>query len=89
VKGFVSKSLGECEVSVRIGNREYPSVTMHVVDGLRTDVILGRDFMKQHSSVSLHFGGSQPPLNLGALEALKILSEPRLFDFLTEVVIHL
>jgi len=51
-EGFVSKSLGECEVSVRIGNREYPSVTMHVVDGLHTDVILGRDFMKQYSSVS-------------------------------------
>ena len=56
VKGFVSKSLGECEVSVRIGNREYPNVTMHVMNGLRTDVILGRDFMEQHSSVNFHFG---------------------------------
>ena len=83
VKGFVSKSLDECEVSVQIGNREYPNVTMHAMDGLRTDVILGRDFMEQHSSVNFHFGGSQPPLNMGSLEALKTLSEPRLFD-LTE-----
>jgi len=56
VKGFVSKSLGECEVFVRIGNREYPIVTMHVMDGSRTDVMLGRDFTEQHSSVNFHFG---------------------------------
>jgi len=75
---------GECEVSARIGNREYPNVTMCVMDGLRTDVILRRDFMAQHSSVNFNFGVSQPLLNLGTLEALKTLSEPRLFDFLKE-----
>ena len=64
-----------CQVHLKLLGQEYKSssfsVSATVVKNLITDVILGRDFMTQHQSIKIHFGGVKPPLQLGALEAVK------------------
>ena len=61
-----SKSLGMCQVNLKLLGQEYKSsslsVSATVVKNLITDVILGRDFMTQHQSIKIHFGGVKPPL---------------------------
>ena len=52
------------------------------MDGLLWDVILGREFLKQHRSVNFNFGGPECPLHLGVLEPLKA-NPVRLFEHLT------
>jgi len=42
------------------------------------DVIVGREFLKEHQSVSFEFGGPKRPLNLNSLDVLKVV---RQFDF--------
>ena len=49
---------------------------------LITDVILGRDFMTQHQSININFGGVKPTLQLGALEAVKTSTPVKLFQYL-------
>ena len=66
-----SKSLGMCQVNLKLLGQEYKSVSVTVLKNLITDVILGRDFMTQHQSINIHFEGVKPTLQLGALEAVK------------------
>jgi len=51
---------------------------MLVMDNLMWDVIVGREFLKEHQSVSFEFGGPKRPLNLNSLDVLKVV---RQFDF--------
>ena len=46
-----------------------------------SDAVLGHDFLDQHEPVNIHFGGTKPPLNLGALKAFQ---PPLLFKYLSE-----
>ena len=81
-----SKSLGMCQVNLKLLGQEYKSssfsVSATVVKNLITDVILGRDFMTQHQSIKIHFGGVKPSLQLGALEAVKTSTPVKLFQYL-------
>ena len=62
-----SKSLGMCQVNLKLLGQEYKNVSATVLKNLITDVILGRDFMTQHQSININFGGVKPTLQLGAL----------------------
>ena len=83
VKGTSVKTQGVCSTSVDLQGREYSDVNFSIMDGLLWDVILGRDFLCKHKSVSFMFDGPQPPLNLGALKPLKGVEPARLFEHLT------
>ena len=74
-----SKSLGMCKVNLKLLDQEYKSVSATVLKNLITDVILERDFMTQHQSINIHFGGLKPTLQLGALEAVKTSTPVKLF----------
>ena len=51
---------------------------------LMWDVILGREFLREHKSVTFEFGGPKCPLNLNALDVLKGVTPVRLlFEDLT------
>ena len=83
VKGASVKTQCVCSTSVNLQGREYSGVNFSIMDGLLWDVILGRDFLCKHKSVSFMFDGPQPPLNLGALKPLKGVEPARLFEHLT------
>ena len=46
---------------------------------LKSDIILGHDFLKQHENVTVSFGGSKPPLNVCGLATFSV-SPPSLFE---------
>ena len=71
-----------CQVNLKLLGQEYKSVSVTVLTNLVTDVILGRDFMTQHQSINIHFGGVKPTLQLGALEAVKTSTLVKLFQYL-------
>ena len=52
-------------------------------NGSLWDVILGRDFLSQHESVSFKFGDLESPLELGTLLPIKDLEPVRLFEHLS------
>jgi len=43
---------GSCSTLVKLFDRSYENVTFSIMDGLLWDVILGREFLKQHRSVN-------------------------------------
>ena len=48
VKGSSVKTRGSRRSSIKLKNRCYEDVSLSVTDGLQWDVILGRDFLKEH-----------------------------------------
>ena len=77
-----SKSLGICQVNLKLLDQEYKNVSVTVLKNLITDAILGRDFMTQHQSINIHFRGIKPTLQLNALEAVKTSTPVKLFQYL-------
>ena len=77
-----SKSLGMCQVNLKLLGQEYKSVSVTVLKNRITDVILGRDFLTQHQSINILFGGVKPTPQSGALEAVKISTPVNLFQYL-------
>ena len=76
------KTQGSCSTLVELFDRSYENVAFPIMDGLLWDVILGREFLKQHRSVNFNFGGPECPLHLGVLEPLRA-NPVRLFEHLT------
>ena len=78
-----------CHVSLSINNSEnngksyhYPSLELSVLNNLIADVVLGEQFMRQHESVHIRYGGNKPPLTLCGLEAMVNVPKPELFKYL-------
>jgi len=74
---------GSGDVQTDLLDRSYDKVNMLVMDNVMWDVILGREFLKEHQSVSFEFGGPKCPLNLNSLNVLKGVTPVRLFEHLT------
>ena len=58
--------------TVSITGRKYAGYKLSVLPGLGADPILGLDFQYQHSSVTFHYGGSEPPLAICGFSMLNI-----------------
>ena len=71
-----------CQVNLKFLGQEYKSVSVTVLKNLITDITLGRDFMTQHQSINIHFGGEKPKLQLNALQDVKTSIPVRLFQYL-------
>ena len=84
VKGCSSQTIGACKAMVELQQRKYKNFSFTVLKDLLTDVALSQDFMNQHKAVSIHFGGTGPPLQLNVLKALKVTNPPLLFQYLTK-----
>ena len=72
---------GRCKADITVGEIFHANVELLVLPGLCANLILGRDFLSRHESVTMKFGGKQPPLVLGALGTLNI-EPPPLFPHL-------
>ena len=83
IKGRSFTSTGTCNAAVELNARKYENVRFSVLKDLLTDVILGQEFMQQHESVNIMFGGKEPSLFVGALKKLKTLKPPALFKHLS------
>jgi len=57
---------GSCNVQIDLLDRSYDKVNMLVMDILMCDVILGREFLRGHQSVTFEFSGPKCPLNLNS-----------------------
>lgn len=77
-----AQSKGYCTVSLKLGDETYEKVTLHVLDGLCIDIILGTDFQEQQESVRIAYGVSKPPISFAALTTMNTDSPP-LFVILT------
>ena len=53
---------GQCTVYLNLLGEWYPDVKLSVQPHLYSDIILGQDFMSQHSTISFEFGGSKKDL---------------------------
>lgn len=53
-----------CKVDLTLPNCAYKGVTLSVLPNLCSDVIVGHDILKRHSSLQVQFGGSEAPLNI-------------------------
>lgn len=73
---------GHCLVNIVYDGHSYKEVRLSILPDLCSDVILGHDFLRQHSSVNIRFPGTAPTLSLGCLTAAKVVSPP-LFDKLS------
>ncbi|XP_042237354.1 uncharacterized protein LOC121876351 [Homarus americanus] len=78
--------IGECTVDLYMKDSIYPNTRLGVIENLCGDVILGIDFQKQHSSVTIEYGGPRPELkisNIGNKPVCSLtsagMSEPLLF----------
>ena len=49
---------GQCIVDLNLLGEWYPDVKLSILPHLCSDIILGQDFMSQHSTISFAFGGS-------------------------------
>ena len=81
-----TKVMGCCREDITVEGNLYKDVELLILPGLCTDIIIGRDFLSRHQSVTLKYGGDQPPLILGALGKVNI-DPPALFPYMhTEVI---
>ena len=77
-----AKTLGHCVTDLQLGGKTYSNLSLSILPGLCSELILGLDFQKQHQSVSFQHGGPEPPLVVGGLSTLKV-EPPDLFTNLT------
>ena len=52
---------GYCETALALMGLQYKNVRLHVLPDLCADLILGLDFQTQHQSITLNYGGKEPP----------------------------
>ena len=55
---------GYCETDLALMGRQYKNFRLHVLPDLCADFILDLDFQTQHQSITLNYGGKEPPLDL-------------------------
>ncbi|KAK4314282.1 hypothetical protein Pmani_014433 [Petrolisthes manimaculis] len=72
---FSAKATGLCTVNIKVNGRDYENVRLTVLPQLCSDVILGQDFQKLHSSVTLTYDGTLTPLVICGLESTEVTQE--------------
>ena len=70
-----------CIQNIELNGQIYENVRLNVLKDLCTDVIIGQDFMKQHSSVEFLFGGEKDKLTIAQLKCMNVEC-PRIFRLL-------
>ena len=64
--------IGTCLADLSYQGRHYSGYRLSVLPGLCADLIRGLDFQSQHSTVTFHYGGSEPPLAVCGFSKLNI-----------------
>ena len=79
------KTEGLCCVSMKYKDREYKNVKLSLLPHLCADVILGHDFLNQHSEVFIPFEGDGPPFSGGPIPAIELC---RMFSVDLEILVQ-
>ena len=79
---YSSKTEGICVLDLELGDRSYTSVELAVLPNLCVDIILGQDFQRLHSNVTVQYDGDLPPLVICGLSTLRV-EAPELFSNLS------
>lgn len=66
------KVRGTCVANISFQGHKHQGFKLSVLPGLCADLILGIDFLSQHSSVVFHYGGSEPPLSVCGFSTLNV-----------------
>ena len=82
VLSLSSNVLGYCITDITVNDKKYSKVILYVMKDLCADTILGQDFQSKHESVTINYGGSEPPLVIASLSTLNV-NPPKLFEHLT------
>ncbi|GFU00382.1 putative retrovirus-related pol polyprotein from transposon opus [Trichonephila clavipes] len=61
---MVTETEGVCKVNLKIENFTYQNVELLVMKDLCSDVLIGHDILKRHSSVEIGFDGNRPSLTI-------------------------
>ena len=77
---FQSKEV--CLSTIRLQNRTYCNVKLHVLKDLLTVVVVGQDILRLHDHVRFNFGGPRPSLCINALKCIKTNVVQRFFEHL-------
>ena len=77
-----SNITGYCITDVKVNRKLYSNVKLFVMEDLCADTILGLDFQTKHESITINYGGAEPPLIIGGLSTLNV-EPPKLFEYLT------
>ena len=64
VNNHSSLVLGYCIVNLHFQGHDHPNTKLLVLDNLITDIILGQDVLKDHSSLIIKFNGLRGPVQL-------------------------
>ena len=62
---FSARSIGTCHVDLKINGVLYHHVRLGVMNQLCGDIILGQDFQRRHSAVTILYGGDMKELRIG------------------------
>ena len=76
---LLANSMGNCKENLVVGGQVYKEVELSILPDLCADIVLGKDFLKLHESVTFKYGGSLPPLVVAGIGTLKI-DPPALFE---------
>ena len=60
----------------------YSNVKLYILSSLCADIVLGQNWQAQHESVTIHYGGTAPPLKVCGLTAVDVDCPP-LFQYLS------
>ena len=63
---FSSKAsvTGECKVNLYLNKHFYPEIHLEVFEDICSDLLLGLDFQRHHSSITIVYGGHKPGLKI-------------------------
>ena len=70
----LSDVIGEAIVDVEINGKLYKGLVVQIMKNMFVDLILGKEFLKRHKSVTFHFDGSEESLHIGNTTCMKFNS---------------
>ena len=80
--GLTKKTQGHCLVDLNYKDQLYKNTKLSILPDLCADVILGHDFLSQHSGLCIPFKGAQGTFSVCGVAAAKV-EAPSLFENLT------
>ena len=68
-KKHVAKIIGQVIIDIEVNGVKHEKVVVEVIRNLCTDIIIGRDILKEHKRVVLNFNGPRDELVIGAISS--------------------
>ena len=80
-----AKMQGYCLTDFHYSKRLYPKVKFYILPELCADIILGQSWQSRHRSLTVSYGGTEPPIKICSLTTLNV-APPTLFRHITKYV---